>query len=248
MTFNVDWRINNPGKTVVLPGTETLLDYIAEKFIKLGCSIQKKKDFFSVVLGGGRTPVMLNTRLVAMAGRLDWSRLIIFFSDDRCVPPNHPDSNFRMIHNTLVKPLHIPSSNVFRIKGEHDLENAATQYEQTLYKIFEKDKIPCFDLALLGLGPDGHTASLFPQKKHVLNEKNRLVIPAGKGPEGHERITLTYPIINQTLNIWFMISGKEKKEVFHNIINGKYNPLECPAIGVRPVDGELVYMVDQSVL
>ena len=247
MNFNIDWQIKNPGKTVVLQDTAALLDYVAEQFIKLGCSIQKEKDFFSVILGGGRTPVMLNARLVNMADQLDWTRIKFFFSDDRCVPPEHPDSNFRMIHETLVKPLRIPSSNVFRIKGELDPENTATQYEHTLYKVFGNSNIPCFDLALLGLGPDGHTASLFPGENHVLNEKSKLVVPAGKGPEGHERITLTYSVINQASNIWFMISGKEKKEVFHNIINGNYNPLECPAQGIKPVNGELVYMVDQSV-
>ena len=242
-----DWRTNTPGRRDIKTDFNSLMDHIAESFIELAISYIEKKQSFFFLMGGGRTPKAINARLVKMANRLDWSKITIFFCDERCVPPEHPDSNFGMINETLIKPLEIPKQNVYRIAGECIPERAAEKYEQQIRNFLGTEGFPEFDLALLGLGPDGHTASLFPGKRPKLADLNKLVIPAGKGPDGHERITLTFPIINHSRNIWFMISGKEKRKVVKKLFFGCFNPFECPAQGIRPENGELVYMMDRSV-
>ena len=240
----MDWRKTNPAKEVILMNKNALMVYIAQRFTALGRSVQQKRKYFYVIFGGGQTPRALNSKLVQMPrqGGVDWARVIVFFSDERCVPPEHTDSNYGMIRDTLLRHLDIPKRNVYRIEGELSPDKAAQNYEYRLREVFGNNQIPSFDLALLGLGADGHTASLFPGRT-ILWEEKKLVAPAGRGPEGQERVTLTYPVFNRTRNVWFMISGKEKKPVSKWLLHGFFDPIRCPAQGVRPREGELVYIV-----
>jgi 6-phosphogluconolactonase len=244
-----DWRINNPAKKVVLSDVNSLMKYIAEAFTELTKSVHAKREHFSVVFAGGRTPRELNAKLANMRSdsEVDWSRVKVFFSDERCVPPDHPDSNYAMIRDTLLRHVNINSKNVYRIEGELEPERAAQEYENLLCQVFGDHSVPCFDLALLGMGADGHTASLFP-KHEVLREEKKFAAHAGKGPEGHERVTLTFPVLNHVKNVWFMISGKEKAEAVQRLLHGPFEPTECPAQFIRPVNGELMYMMEQSVV
>jgi 6-phosphogluconolactonase len=243
-----DWRTANAAHIAVLPDINAFSRHIADEFIRLACRVQQKKGDFSVILGGSRTPENVNAKIVQLASEadVDWSRIIVFFSDERCVPPYQPESNFNMIHRTLVMPLGVPEEQVHRIEGELDSEEAARRCELKLRQVFGKEDVPSFDLALLGMGPDGHTASLFPHSP-ALRERLRLVVPAGKGPDGLNRVTLTYPVLNASRNIWFMISGKEKQSAVTNLLNGPFDPASCPAQGVCPVNGELVYIVGEGI-
>jgi 6-phosphogluconolactonase len=193
---------------------------------------------------------LLNQIIVELAKTevrtIDWNHVFICFSDERCVPPDHPDSNFKLIFDTLIEPLGIPHTNVFRILGEIGPEKAAADYHHKLAKFRGQHDIPVFDLALLGLGTDGHTASLFPRSP-ALKEFKNFAAPAGRGPEGWERVTVTIPVFNAAKNAWIMVTGAEKSKGVQQLIRGTYDPTQLPAQAVRPQEGELVYWLDSSI-
>jgi 6-phosphogluconolactonase len=239
-----DWRNQRRAEIVRLEDERSFNGYIAEKFLVLVELILGKREDFRVILGGGKTPIKVNKKFVELAGNsdADWTRIIIFFSDERCVPPDHPDSNYNMIRKTLIDPLGIPGKNVYRIAAELGPEKAASKYEKDISNFFGEKIEPVFDLALLGMGTDGHTASLFPGSK-VIKEVERYVAPGGKGPEGHERVTLTYTLLNRCKRVWFLMRGEEKQGALRKLIHGPFDPDDCPAQGILPVDGELVYIL-----
>jgi 6-phosphogluconolactonase len=245
-----DWRRENPPSINIYDSKVVFFALIAVRFLELIISRQKTGDYFSVILGGGRTPKVLNQIIVELAKTevhtIDWNHVFIFFSDERCVPPDHPDSNFKLIFDTLIEPLGIPQKNVFRILGELGPENAASDYHRKLSRFSGQLNIPVFDLALLGLGTDVHTASLFPHS-HAMKEFRYFAVPAGVGPEGWERVTVTLPVFNAAQNVWFMASGAEKSPAVQKLIRGTYDPIQLPAQAVRPQKGELVYWLDSSI-
>jgi 6-phosphogluconolactonase len=149
-----------------------------------------------------------------------------------------------MIRKTLIDPLKIPGKNVYRIEGELGPEKAASKYESDIAHVFGEGVEPVFDLALLGMGADGHTASIFPGSK-ALKEGKRYAVPGGQGPEGHERVTLTYPLLNRCKLVWFLIRGKKKQGTVSRLIHGAFSPDECPSQGIFPVDGKLVYVLGE---
>jgi len=245
--MQADWHKRCPPEIVNLGNRDSFCLYIAREFLHLGVAVQKRHGYFRVIFGGGRTPVAVNTRIVEMApeSEFDWKRVIVFFSDERCVAPDNPDSNYNMIFRTFVMPLGIPDNHVYRIEGELGPEEAARRYQLNLSQAFGNENVPTFDLALLGMGPDGHTASLFPHNS-ALGEKSRWAVPAGKGPEGLDRITLTYPVLNAAKNVWFMISGPEKRNAVTNLLHGPLDPEKWPAQGISPVNGKLVYVFGEG--
>ncbi|MFC1884856.1 6-phosphogluconolactonase [Thermodesulfobacteriota bacterium] len=233
-----------PLKIVLLGDKDSFNTHIAEEFIDLVKAVQSQGEDIRIILGGGKTPIDVNERIVHYTSnsKVDWSRIVIFFSDERCVPPDHSDSNYKMVRKTLLEPLKIPGKNVFRIEGELGPERAAMKYEKKIARVLGEGLESVFELALLGMGADGHTASLFPGSK-AIKETKRFAVPAGKGPEGHERVTLTYPLLNRCKEVWFMIRGKEKQSAVRRLIHGSFNPEKCPAQGISPADGELVYIL-----
>jgi len=240
-----DWRIYARPDIYLNKDIDKLFMQIAKKFIETGMDYQKANGSFVVALGGGRTPKRMNQKIAELSNyyNLDWSRVFLFFSDERCVTKEHDCSNFKMIYETLVKPLSIPLQNVFRIQGELGADAAAANYEKDIISFFRNSMKKTFDLALLGLGKDCHTASLFPGAS-ALKEKHRLIVPGGKGEEGLERVTMSYPLINSSSNIWFLICGEEKRRAFNELLNGEYNPYCNPAQGVFCKNGDMVYFTD----
>ncbi|MGH7259373.1 MAG: 6-phosphogluconolactonase [Nitrospiraceae bacterium] len=205
---------------------------------------------FRLALSGGSTPKALYTLLAgaALATRLDWSRAAFFFGDERCVPPDHADSNFRMANETLLKPLKIAQDRVFRMRGEDAPDTAARHYEDSIRKEFgvAAPARPSFDLILLGLGDDGHTASLFPQTQ-VLSEGQRLVVP-NQAPQGvKQRLTFTVPLINHAQTVVFLVSGASKAPAVLAVLEEKTaDSRRYPAKLVQPENGRLIWFLDRA--
>lgn len=205
---------------------------------------------FNLVLAGGSTPLELYRRLAAepWRGRIDWQRTHIFFSDERCVAPDHALSNYGAIHRALLARVKPPKANIHRIRGEWpDPAEEAMRFEKHLRAHFASGEA-AFDLVLLGVGADGHTASLFPGSE-ALEATGRLVMAVPPGPRADpplERITLTLAAINPARMVMFLATGSAKAEVIARLISGTGEAAEYPAARVRPA-GELWWHLDTAV-
>ncbi|HYL79732.1 MAG TPA: 6-phosphogluconolactonase, partial [Candidatus Acidoferrum sp.] len=208
---------------------------------------------FTVALSGGSTPKAL-FRLLAgegdgsFRGRVPWNRAQVFWGDERHVPPDHPDSNYRMTYDTLLSRVPVPPENIHRIRTEDpDADKVAESYERTLRSVFRlaEGQLPRFDLVLLGMGPDGHTASLFPGTP-ALHERKRLVVGQWVEKLQTHRITLTPPVLNNAALVVFLVSGAEKAETLRAVLLGEYQPERFPAQLVRPTGGRLLWLVDRA--
>jgi 6-phosphogluconolactonase len=204
---------------------------------------------FRVALAGGSTPKALHAALTvpSTARQLDWTKVDFFFGDERCVPPDHAESNFGMANETLFQPLGIAEAQIFRMQGESsDPEAAAKDYEAAIRKQFgaPQPAWPSFDVILLGLGEDGHTASLFPHTP-VLNERARLVVP-NRSPKGiPQRLTLTVPVVNQAQTVVFLVSGSGKAAAVKAVLEDRNsNGAQWPAKLIRPERGRLLWLLD----
>lgn len=205
---------------------------------------------FRLALAGGSTPKALYALLAgsALARKLDWRRVSVFFGDERCVPPDHPDSNFRMANEMLIAPLDLPRERVFRMRGEDEPERAARDYEDCLRKEFgtAPPAWPRFDLILLGLGEDGHTASLFPGTP-ALGERQRLVVP-NRAPKGvAQRLTFTAPLINHAQTVVFLVSGANKAPAVKTVLEERAaDGTRFPAKLIQPEQGRLIWFLDHA--
>jgi len=206
---------------------------------------------FTVALAGGSTPKRLYSLLAdePYCTRLPWRETHLFWGDERAVPPEHPDSNFGMARATLLSRVPIPANQVHRMQAERvDLDAAANEYEAEIARTFAAqplDEPPAFDLVLLGLGTDGHTASLFPYTP-ALRETKRWVAPNYIPELKANRLTLTIPILNRAAMILFLVSGIEKAMALQAVIEGPRDPEQLPAQLIRPVAGRLAWLVDQA--
>lgn len=222
----------------------------AELFLRLGEQAIAANGRFRVALAGGTTPATLHAILAGSeyAHRLDWKRVRFFFGDERCVPPSHPESNFGMADATLFQPLKIAPEQVCRMKGEEPPEAAARQYEQLLRREWpgSDPSLPRFDLILLGLGDDGHTASLFPGT-HALDEQTRLVVP-GTAPKGIQpRLTLTFPVLNRAGWVLFLVTGPKKAGIVRIVLEkSSADGPSLPAARVRPMSGRVLWFLDRA--
>ncbi len=205
---------------------------------------------FAAAISGGRTPRCLY-ELLAGTGysrRLPWGGMHLFFGDERCVPPDDPASNYRMVKESLLDHVPIPPANVHRMAGEDaDPRRAAAAYEQELRIFFALSggAIPRFDLILLGIGEDGHTASLFPGTQ-ALAESRRLVVANDVPALGTYRLTLTLPVINAASTVAFLVSGAEKAGVVKQVYTQEGLPAAFPAQLVQPVPGQLLFLIDRA--
>lgn len=192
---------------------------------------------FRLSLCGGGTPREIYTALAEED--LDWQNFIITFGDERCVTPDHEESNYRMIRETLLDRVPIPDENVLRLKGEISPVNAADEYEQLLRER-AGDDIFRHDLLLLGMGEDGHTASLFPATQ-ALEERDRWVVANEVTELAAWRLTFTYPLINAARRVLFLVRGESKRRIVEQILRGG---ADCyPAAGVQPDHGTLVWLL-----
>jgi 6-phosphogluconolactonase len=231
----------------ILNNLADLSQAAAGEFIALAVEAVGSKGRFCVALCGGSTPRGLYTLLANQAqGSLPWEKIYFFWGDERYVPPNHPESNYRMAFEALLSKIPIPSENIFRIHAEEkDADTAAREYEQTLTTFFHlrPGEFPSFDLMLLGMGPEGHTASLFPGTL-ALQEKNRLVVANWVDKLNSYRITMTLPVPNHSACVLFLVSGRDKAKVLREVLESHSE--ELPATLVRPTNGRLVWMVDRE--
>jgi len=228
--------------------TDALARQAAHRLAELSRGAIRSSGRFTLVLSGGSTPKRLYERLAdaEFSGKLDWGSIHIFWGDERCVPPDHPESNYGMAFRSLIDRVPLPPRNVHRIPGEMKPQQAATGYEKELRTFFfprcaEAPGVPGFDLILLGMGEDGHTASLFP-KSAALHEQKRWVLAVEK--PGSWRVTLTPRVINAARDIFFLVSGSEKAGCLKEVLHGPYRPDELPAQAIRPVSGRLRWMID----
>ena len=211
-----------------------------------------------IALSGGSTPARL-FKLLASAPRaaLPWDQIDLWWGDERTVPPDHQDSNYRMAKETLIDPLAIPAERVHRMVGESDPAEAAEAYERELVHVLGAP--PVFDLVLLGMGPDGHTASLFPGTKALGDFSGRRDAPTADGrwvvanpvdsPVTHgatTRITLTAPAINAARHVRFLIGGADKADALAHVLEGPREPERYPSQLIAPATGELVWMIDNA--
>jgi len=220
----------------------------ARRFARLADQYVVGCGRFTVALSGGSTPRAMNSLLAAppFLDTVPWSSIYFFWGDERCVPPDHPDSNYRMARETLLERAPIPAQNVHRIHAEEpDAGRAAGEYEETIAAAFRlaPDGLPRFDLILLGLGPEGHTASLFPGSP-ALHDGEHLVAAPWVEKLGAHRITLTPRALNAAARVVFLVAGEEKAPALREVLAGDASPDLYPARIVRPTDGELLWLLD----
>jgi 6-phosphogluconolactonase len=232
------------GETVVLPDPTAVAQEAAARFMHSAHEAAASRGRFSVALSGGSTPGVLYRLLAEEPARaqVPWSQVHLFWGDERCVPPDHPDSNFRLAHETLIAHVPIPPDNVHRVPGELAPKEAAQAYSSALQDFF-CGPLARFDLVLLGLGHDGHTASLFPESP-ALRERERLVAVTEAPGQGRpaQRVTLTLKAINTARQVLFLVTGADKAEIVHAVLEGP--GVRFPAQRVRPAAGELTWLID----
>ncbi|MDB5057039.1 MAG: pgl [Chloroflexi bacterium] len=236
---------------------DELVRTAATGIVQAARSAVAARGAFSIALSGGSTPRLLYQFLAtpAVAAETPWKDIQVFWGDERHVPPDHPDSNYRMVRGALLDHVPVPEKNIHRIKGElPEADATALAYEIELRRIFGLDggesaegpvALPRFDLILLGMGEDGHTASLFPHSP-ALAERKALVVANPVEKLGTTRITLTVPIINNAARVWFLIAGGSKAHVLKDVLEGPYQPDLLPSQLINPTDGNLTFLLDNA--
>jgi 6-phosphogluconolactonase len=239
-------------EAVVLADAPALAASAARRFSALADEAIATRGRFAVALAGGSTPAGLYRLLAGppYAGEIDWSRMLVFFGDERCVPPEHPDSNYRMARETLLD--HVPVASVHRIRGEDPPDVAAGACERELRAAFATPSGPprpgrgaCFDLVLLGMGDNGHTASLFPRSP-ALHERERWAVAARVDAQPPLRITITVPVINAAAEVVILVAGADKAPMLRRVLRAPADPEELPVQLVAPSAGRLRWLVDAA--
>lgn len=262
---------NSSPTIIILPDPLALAREAAMRFVSIARDAIEQHDRFNVALSGGSTPRELYALLATpeFAKQIDWARVHIFWGDERAVPPDHPDSNYRMANEALLSHVPILTENVHRIHAELKPEDAAREYEHELLKFFQPQSaqgtqrktvflsgaknLPVspvannarFDLVLLGLGANGHTASLFPHTR-VLRETQHWVAAEYIDEVKMWRITLTAPIINAAANILWLVAGADKAATVREVLRGVYRPDDLPAQLILPTHGRAVWLLDKD--
>ena len=220
----------------------------AELFIETSIQAIAQRGRFLVALSGGNTPTELYQLLAQTPyrERINWQKLHAFWGDERCVPIGDLENNYRQAYEVLLGRVPIPPENIHRVRSELEPEAAAEDYARAL-KDFATPPLdwPRFDLVLLGMGNDGHTASLFPGSE-VTAATPTLAVTAQYEDRPANRVTLTPLVFNAARRILFLVSGESKSETLANVLYGEYQPEKLPAQRIRPTDGELIWMVDKT--
>jgi len=236
----------NHGEVVIVPDSDALAREATQRFAGLARQAVESRGRFSVALSGGSTPGALYQLLAEEPYRsqIPWEQVHLFWADERCVPPDDPGSNYRLANETLIAHVPILPANVHRVLGELAPEAAARAYDLALRRFFSGPR-PQFDLVLLGLGSDGHTASLFPNSK-ALEETERLAVATIVFYKDRpaERVTLTLPALNSARQVIFLVSGPEKAEIVQAVLADVEERL--PARRIHPATGRLTWLLDAA--
>lgn len=235
----------------VSPSPEEVAHAGCELFCFAAKVAVKARGAARIAISGGSTPkamlAMLADRRQTYFDEVPWDRLSLYWVDERCVPPDHEDSNYRMTREAMLDKVPLDPERVYRMEGELEPEVAAARYESTLRNSFrlEGAETPTFDLILLGMGDDGHTASLFPHTQALENITD-LVVANHVPQKDTWRITLTAPVINQGREVAFLIEGEQKAQVVHDVFLGPRQPGTYPSQLIRPASGRLTLLLDAA--
>jgi 6-phosphogluconolactonase len=235
----------------ILADANSIAQTAAAEFLQAARESVGEKGSFSVALAGGSTPKTLYGLLASnplLQAKVPWGKIQFFFGDERHVPSDHAESNFRMAKEAMFNKAPIDPKQVHRIKGEkRNTAEAAAEYENDLRVSFglAADQLPGFDLVLLGMGPEGHTASLFPGTK-ALKEERRLIVSNWVGKLYTDRLTLTPPVLNNAARVIFMAHGEEKAPALKAVLEGPFEPEQLPAQIIQPKQGKVLWLVDPS--
>jgi 6-phosphogluconolactonase len=246
-----EFRLSSSKTDIQIVDTEALSRTAAKVIVRYIKEKIDVKDFFTLVLSGGSTPENTFSLLASdetFRSQIPWERIHFFWGDERHVPPDSTESNYRMANKAMLSRVPVPVENIHRIKSENpDANEAAEQYEEELHNFFKikHGQLPRFDCVLLGMGTDGHTASLFPGTE-AMYEKSRLVVATGVKQFQTYRITLTLPVLNDADFVMFLVNGNEKAEILKKVIEGKGLPTPLPAQLIRPTHGKLLWLVDKA--
>ena len=233
----------------VWPTADALASASAKLFASHVQAAVTRRGVARLAVSGGTTPQAMFKVLADPArgfvNTVPWDKLQLFWVDERCVPPDHPESNYGVCRDLLLSKVAIPESNVHRMEGELDPEEAASRYESTLRNAMKLEgaESPTFDLVLLGMGPDGHTASWFPHTE-ALHEFGRLAVANHVPQKDTWRITLTVPVVNQGTEVAFACEGEGKAAILAEVLTGPRDPERLPSQLVRPSNGKLLFLLD----
>ncbi len=229
---------------LILPDAAAVAQTAADRFVALARSAIAANEQFTVALSGGSTPKAMLARLIDQP--IDWAHVHVFWGDERCVLPEDAESNYRMACETLLNHVPIPEQNVHRMQGEINPTQAASNYTAELRALFGRVEWPRFDLILLGLGTDAHTASLFPGTS-AIHEEQRWVIGHFVESLKTYRITLTPPVINHAKNVIFLVTGTDKAAAVRSVLlRDSIDVDQFPAQSVQPVAGQLSWLIDRA--
>src|SRR5467141_2552627 len=260
MRFQRRWGGRPPGcietmtnnrEVRILADANAIAQTAAAEFLKTAQEAVRENGSFAVALAGGSTPKSLYGLLATnplLQAKVPWDKIQFLFGDERHVPPDHAESNFRMASEAMFSKAPVQPQQVNRIHGENpNVREAAEEYEKELRAALQSKtgELPRFDLVLLGMGPEGHTASLFPGTK-ALNEERRLVAGNWVGKLYADRITLTPPVLNSAARVMFLVYGAEKAPALKAVLEGPYEPEQLPAQLIRPKLGKVLWLVDPS--
>ena len=233
-----------------VPDFEELVRVAAQKIVKVAQEAMADHGQMTFALAGGSTPKKLYTLLASdtFRSQIPWDTIHFFWGDERHVPPDHQDSNYRMAREALLAHVPVPENHVHRIPSQlPNAEEAADDYERELREYFQlaPGQKPRFDLILLGMGPDGHTASLFPGTS-VVHETTHFVAAPWVEKFATFRITLTPAVLNEAVHVIFLVSGQDKAETLRLVLEGPYQPAIYPAQVINPTQGQLLWLVDKE--
>jgi len=238
--------MNNILEILIFERFDLVADFALDKWVEISSETVREKAYFAVALSGGRTPIDFYSSLARSDHKLPWDRTHVFLTDERFVPWSDSESNYRLVKEHLLDHIDMPKQNVYPISTEGVTpQQSAARYEENIRRPFGigMNTLPEFDLIMLGIGEDGHTASLFPGAP-ALQEQNHLAVPVIADKAPHQRISLTLPVINNSKNIIFLVSGKNKANAIREIVEDENSML--PTALVRPTKGSALLLLDEA--
>lgn len=232
---------------MIFASPKELAEKFAEEMAGMIIESAKKKKLFNIALSGGSTPELLFTQLAEnYSGSIPWQYVHLFWGDERCVPPENSESNYGMTLKKLISRIEIPTTNIHRIRGEDDPATEAGRYSDELsLHTLKRDSLPLFDLVLLGLGEDGHTASIFPGQLELMVSDKTCAVAIHPDTK-QKRITITGRVINNAEQVIFLVTGKKKEEIVEKIVKHKPSAQNFPASYIVPVYGQLRWFLDHD--